>query len=177
MSTSRNSAVSPLGAVGGLTAAAPVAHRRVGYADIHSAVNAHSRLAYSEVLGDERADTAIGFIDRALGWFDTLGVPVERVLTDNGSCYRAFEFSRVLTDRGIRHTRTRPRRPQTDGKVERFHRTLLDEWAYVRVYRSEAARTRALDHWLHIYNHHRAHTALGGNPPTSRVNNLTVQYI
>jgi len=155
-----------------------VDHRsnRVGYAYIHSAVDAHSRLAYSEVLANERADTAIAFMGRALEWFGDLDVRVERVLTDNGSCYRAFEFSRYLTDRGIRHTRTRPRRPQTNGKVERFNRTLLDEWAYVRIYRSETARTRALDHWLHIYNHHRAHTALGGQPPISRVNNVNGQH-
>jgi transposase InsO family protein len=153
-----------------------VAHQRVGYAYVHSAVDAHSRVAYSEVLDDERAHTAIGFTHRAVDFFAGIGVGVERILTDNGSCYRAGEFSRTLTDAGIRHTRTRPRRPQTNGKVERFNRTLLDEWAYVRVYRTETARRAALARWLHLYNHHRAHTALGGHPPMSRVTNVTGEH-
>jgi transposase InsO family protein len=147
---------------------------RMGYAHIHSAVDAHSRLAYSEVLGDERAVTAIGFWRRARAFFEGYGITVERVLTDNGSCYIAREFDRELLAAGVTHTRTRPFRPQTNGKVERFNRTLLNEWAYARPYRSEVARTRALDRWLHLYNHHRHHTAIGG-PPVSRVNNLVGQ--
>jgi transposase InsO family protein len=152
-----------------------VARRRVGYAYVHSAVDAHSRVAYSEVLDDERATTAIAFTHRAVTFFAGIGVRVERILTDNGSCYRDT-FSRALTDAGIRHSHTRPRRPQTNGKVERFNRTLLDEWAYVRIYRSEHARRNTLARWLHLYNHHRAHTALGGQPPMSRVTNLTSQH-
>ena len=96
-------------------------------------------------------------------------------MTDNGPCYVANAFTKELIDAGIAHTRIRPYRPQTNGKVERFNRTLLDEWAYARPYRSEAARTRALDTWLHMYNHHRHHTAIGG-PPISRVNIVVGQY-
>jgi transposase InsO family protein len=134
-----------------------------------------SRLVYSEVLADEQADTAAAFWTRAVAWFAAHGVTIERVLTDNGSCYRSRQWAAACAAHGIRHQRTRPYRPQTNGKVERFHRTLLVEWAYVRVYTSEAARTRALTRWLHLYNHHRTHTALGGHPPASRVTNLSGQ--
>jgi transposase InsO family protein len=147
---------------------------RLGYAFVHSAVDAHSRLAYSEIHSDERAQTAIGFWLRAKAFFESYGIRIERVLTDNGACYRAKEFDKTLVADLIKHTRTKPYRPQTNGKVERYNRTLLNEWAYARPYRSEAARTRALDAWLHLYNHHRHHTAIGG-PPISRVNNLVGQ--
>jgi transposase InsO family protein len=156
-----------------------VAHHsttKVGYAFIHTAIDSHTRLAYSEVLHDEKAVTAIGFWERAHGWFAALGITIECVQTDNGACYKALAFSRSVTDRGVRHHRLPPRRPQWNGKVERFNRTLLDEWAYVRVYRSEQARTAALARWLHLYNHHRAHTSLGGNAPIDRVNNLHGQH-
>lgn len=145
-----------------------------GYAFIHSAVDANSRLAYSEIHPDEQAVTAIGFWRRAVAFFASYGITVERVITDNGSCYRAKTFRAVLVQAGITHTYTRPYRPQTNGKVERYNRTLLNEWAYARPYRSEAARTRALATWLHMYNHHRHHTAIGG-PPISHVNNLMGQ--
>lgn len=151
--------------------------QRVGYAYIHSAVDDHSRLAYSEVLGDERAATAVGFWGRAQAWFAEQGIIVAAVLTDNGSAYRSTVFARLCSEAGVRHRFTRAYRPQTNGKVERFNRTLLDEWAYVRVYRSEQSRTQALARWLHQYNHHRRHTALGGLPPVSRVTNLPAQYI
>lgn len=151
--------------------------QRVGYAYIHSAVDDHSRLAYSEVLGDERATTVVGFWDRARAWFAAHGVTARAVLTDNGSAYRSADFARACTEADVRHRRTRPYTPQTNGKVERFNRTLLEEWAYVRVYRSERSRTEALAHWLHQYNHHRGHTALCGLPPVSRVTNLAAQYI
>jgi transposase InsO family protein len=147
-------------------------HSRVGYAFIHSAVDDCSRLAYSEVLGDERAVTTVGFWQRACVWFAERGVTVRAVLTDNGSAYRSTDFSRACAAAAVRHHFTRPYRPQTNGKVERFNRTLLEEWAYVRVYRSEHARTAALASWLHSYNHHRGHAALGGHPPVSRVTNL-----
>jgi len=151
--------------------------QRVGYAYIHSAVDDHSRLAYSEVLGDERAGTAVDFWGRAQAWFAEQGVVVRAVLTDNGPAYRSIDFARHCSAAGVRHRFTRPYRPQTNGKVERFNRTLLEEWAYVRVYRSEQARTLALASWLHQYNHHRRHAALGGLPPVSRViTNLPAQY-
>jgi transposase InsO family protein len=147
---------------------------KMGYAFIHSAIDAHSRLAYSEVHANEQAVTMVGFWRRALKFFASYGITVERVMTDNGSCYRWKEFNRLLVEQAIAHTYTRPFRPQTNGKAERYNRTLLNEWAYARPYRSEAARTRALDTWLHMYNHHRHHTALGG-PPVSRINNLMGQ--
>ncbi|MGW6786494.1 IS481 family transposase [Streptomyces sp. NPDC054987] len=148
----------------------------IGYSFIHSAVDDHSRLAYSEVLSDERQHTAIGFWQRAQAFFATHGITVERVLTDNGSCYKAKLFTRTLAAAGITHKKIRPYRPQTNGKVERFNRTLLDEWAYLRPYTSNDERTEALADFLHTYNHHRCHTALGGHPPISRVNNPAGQY-
>lgn len=146
---------------------------RVGYAYVHTAIDDHSRLAYSEVLPDERGATAAGFWRRAEAWFRAHGIVVLRVLTDNGFCYRGQLFNEALGD--IKHRYCRPYRPQTNGKVERFHRTLLEEWAYARPYWRECDRTRVLAHWLHTYNHHRVHTAIGG-PPVSRVTNLPRKY-
>ena len=134
---------------------------RLGYAYVHSAIDAHSRLAYSEIHGDEQATTAIAFWRRARAFFSSYGIEIERVMSDNGSCYKAKAFTHELVSAGIVHTRTTPYCPQTNGKIERYNRTLLNEWAYARPYRSEAARTRALDTWLHMYNHHRHHTAIG----------------
>ncbi|MFD4241423.1 IS481 family transposase [Streptomyces sp. NPDC058525] len=148
----------------------------IGYSYVHSAVDDHSRLAYSEVLNDERKETAVGFWTRANAFFAGHAVTVERVLTDNGSCYKSKLFTQALAEAGITHKRTRPYRPQTNGKVERFNRTLLDEWAYQRTYTSTQERTEALTDFLHAYNHHRCHTALGGHPPISRVNNAAGQY-
>lgn len=150
--------------------------QRVGYAYIHSVVDDHSRLAYSEVLSDERAATVVGFWGRALASLAGRGVPVQAVLTDNGPAYRSADFARACVAVGVKHRFTRPYRPQTNGKVERFNRTLLEEWAYVRLYRSEQARTQALARWLHQYNHHRSHSALGGLPPITRVTNVPAQY-
>jgi transposase InsO family protein len=146
-----------------------------GYHFLHTAVDAHSRLAYSELLADERKETAAAFWLRANTWFNECGFAVRKVLTDNGSCYRSHAFRDALGD--IEHRRTRPYRPQTNGKVERFHRTLADEWAYARLYRSDAERCAEFPRWLHTYNHHRGHTALGGQPPATRVPNLSGQYI
>jgi transposase len=154
----------------------PGRHPRHGYGYLHAAVDDHSRLAYVELLGDERAQSCARFGRRAHRWFAVHGVSVHRVLTDNGVGYRSRVFRMTLADLGVRHRRTRPYRPQTNGKVERFNRTLLEEWAYRRLYRSNAARDRALQPWVHRYNHHRAHTALGGRPPISRVNNLPDYY-
>ena len=147
---------------------------RIGYAFVHSAVDDYSRLAYCEVLGDERQETAAAFWARAAAFFTHEGVQVREVLTDNGSCYRSKLFNGALGE--IRHHFTRPYRPQTNGKVERLNRTMLEEWAYVRPYASEDDRVAALADWLHLYNHHRGHTALGGRPPISRVSNLGGHY-
>ncbi|MFC4495949.1 IS481 family transposase [Streptomyces ovatisporus] len=147
-----------------------------GYSYLHTAVDDHSRLAYSEIHTDEKKETATNFWKRAHLFFTQAGITVERVLTDNGSCYRSHDWRAALAAAGIAHKRTRPYRPQTNGKVERFNRTLLDEWAYARPYRSESERQAAFPTWLHTYNHHRGHTALGGQPPASRVPNLTGQY-
>ena len=145
-----------------------------GYHYLHTAIDGHSRLAYSELLGDERKETAAEFWSRANAWFAECGISVRKVLTDNGSCYRSTAFADALG--GIEHRRTRPYRPQTNGKVERFHRTVADEWAYARLYRSDAERCDEFITWLHTYNYHRGHTALGGQPPASRVPNLSGQY-
>ena len=140
----------------------------MGFDFVHSAIDAHSRLAFSEVLGDERGPTCESFWHRAQAFFEAHAIEVEAVLTDNARNYLGFDFTRALGS--IEHRKIRPRQPQTNGKVERLNRTLLDEWAYVRVYTSNAQRTRALDRWLHTYNHHRGHTALGGEPPISATN-------
>jgi transposase InsO family protein len=146
-----------------------------GYAYLHHVIDDHSRLAYSEILADERKETVVAFWARAQAWFTASGITVARVLTDNGSAYRSKLFAEALGTT-IKHKRTRPYRPQTNGKVERFNRTLLEEWAYARPYASEAERVAAYPDFLHRYNHHRGHTALGGLPPAARVTNLAGQY-
>ena len=148
----------------------------LGYQYLHNAVDDHSRLAYTEILADETRESAADFWTRAHAFFAAHGITVKRVLTDNGSCYRSHLWRDTLTNAGITHKRTRPRRPQTNGKVERYNRTMLEEWAYASVYRTETERREALPNWLHIYNHHRGHTALNGLPPASRVPNLSGQY-
>jgi transposase InsO family protein len=156
--------------------ARPGRHRKTGYAYIHTAIDDHSRLAYSEIHDDETAATAAAFWTRAHAFYAARGITVRAVLTDNGSCYRSRLFNDELAATATTHRFCRPYRPQTNGKVERFNRTLLDEWAYVRPYRSEAERRRRLDKWLHLYNHHRSHTSLGGLTPANRVNNLPAHY-
>ena len=151
----------------------PNRHRGSGYAYLHNAVDDHSRLAYSEVLGDERKETAAAFWRRAEAWFASCGITVDRVLTDNGSCYRSRDFAAALGP--VTHKWTRPYRPQTNGKVERFNRTLLEEWAYAREYRCEADRVAAYPTWLHTYNHHRGHSSLKGKSPIDLVPNLPGQ--
>jgi transposase InsO family protein len=148
----------------------------VGWDYVHVAVDDATRLAYAEVLDDEKASTAIGFLTRATAFYRRHGVIVERVLTDNGSPYRSAVHALACRALGIRHLRTRPRRPQTNGKAERFIRTMLGGWAYGAIYGSSRERTEALDGWLWTYNHHRRHTAIGRQPPITRLNNLLGSY-
>jgi transposase InsO family protein len=147
-------------------------HNTVGWEFVHIAVDDYSRLAYAEVLDDERASTAAGFLRRAVAYYQRHGIHVERILTDNGSCYRGTLHALACRQLGIRHSRTRPYRPQTNGKAERFIRTLLTGWAYGAIYRSSTERTAALDGWLWHYNHRRRHSALGHQPPVTRTNLL-----
>jgi transposase InsO family protein len=144
----------------------------VGWEYVHVAVDDYSRLAYAEVLTDEKAATAIAFLRRAAAFYGRHGIRVEGVLTDNGSCYRAALHALACQRLGIRHLRTRPYRPQTNGKAERFIRTLINSWAYGAIYRSSRERTAALDGWLWHYNHRRRHSALGHQTPISRTNLL-----
>jgi transposase InsO family protein len=144
----------------------------VGWEFVHVCVDDYSRLAYAEVLKDEKATTAIAFLQRAVAFYRRHGIKVERLLTDNGSCYRSTIHALACKALGIKHLRTRPYRPQTNGKAERFIRTLTNGWAYGAIYRSSNERTRALDGWLWHYNHRRRHSALGHQPPISRTNLL-----
>ena len=146
-------------------------YARTGYTYLHTAIDDYSRVAYTEALPDESGRTCAAFWRRATAWFAARGVIIERVLTDNHFSYRGLLFNQALAETGVAHRYCRPYRPQTNGKVERFHRTMLEEWAYVRPYRRESERIAALARWLHGYNHHRVHTAVGG-PPITRVTNL-----
>ncbi|MCG3753308.1 IS481 family transposase [Amycolatopsis sp. Poz14] len=147
-------------------------HARTGTAFVHTVIDDHSRVAYAEICADEKADTAVGVLHRAVAWFADRGVTVERALSDNGACYRSSAWRGTCTELGITPKRTRPYRPQTNGKIERFHRTLAEGWAYARFYPSEHDRRAALPGWLHFYNHHRPHTSTGGKPPVTRLTNL-----
>jgi transposase InsO family protein len=149
---------------------------RVGTCFVHTVIDDYSRVAYAEVHDDEKAVTAAGVLYRAVAWFAERGVTVERVLSDNGSAYVSHLWRDSCADLGIKHKRTRPRRPQTNGKIERLHRTMADGWAYKKLYNSESARRAALAGWLHQYNHHRPHSALGGLPPISRLDNLAAHH-
>ncbi len=146
-----------------------------GWDFVHIAIDDCTRLAYAEVLSDEQAVTAIAFLRRAVAFFRRHGITVERLLTDNGSPYRAAIHAIACKQLGIRHLRTRPRRPQTNGKAERFIRTMLGGWAYGALYGTNHERTAALDGWLWTYNHRRRHSALG-QPPITRLNNLLGTY-
>ncbi len=150
---------------------------RTGTAYLHIGIDDHSRLAYVEIHSDEKTQTALAVLHRAVAWYAAHGVTVERVLSDNGSCYRSHAWRDTCTELGITPKRTRPYRQQTNGKIERFNRTLLDEWAYARFYDSEDQRRAALPGWLHFYNHHRAHSAIGRRPPISRLTNLPGHHI
>jgi transposase InsO family protein len=148
----------------------------IGWEYVHVAIDDATRLAYAEVLQDEKASTAIAFLRRALVFFTRHGMQVRELLTDNGSAYRSAVHAIACRTLGIRHLRTRPRRPQTNGKAERFIRTMLGGWAYGAIYGSSAERTAALDGWLWTYNHRRRHQAIGRQTPISRVNNLLGSY-
>jgi len=152
--------------------AAGIERKTIGWEYVHVAVDDYSRLAYAEMLRDEKATTAIGFLRRTIAFYRRHGIHVERVLTDNGSAYVSATHALACKALAIRHSRTRPYRPQTNGKAERFIRTLLDGWAYGAIYRSSTERTAALDGWLWYYNHRRRHSALGRQPPVSRTNVL-----
>ena len=146
----------------------------VGHSFLHSAIDDNSRLVYSEILTNEKKETAAGFWTRANAFYGSHGITVLRVMTDNGSCYRSRFFNDALGD--IKHKFTRPYRPQTNGKIERFHRTLAAEWAYARHYSSDDARADAYQDWIHSYNHHRPHTGIGGKSPIDRVHNVNGKY-
>jgi transposase InsO family protein len=150
--------------------------RRVGYTYLHCAVDDHSRVAYVEAHDNEQAETLVEFWGRAQNWFRARGMTVDEVMSDNGSNFRSRVFAEVLAKRAIKHRRTRPYRPQSNGKVERFNRTMADEFLYSFTFRSENERRRRLDRWVHDYNHHRNHTAVGG-PPATRVHNVCGSYI
>ena len=144
----------------------------VGWEYVHVCVDDYSRLAYVEVLPNEKAATAAGFLHRAVAFYRRYGIQIERVLTDNGGAYLTVVHALACKALGIRHSRTRPYRPQTNGKAERFIRTLINGWAYGAIYRSSQERTAALDGWLWHYNHQRRHSALGHQPPVTRTNLL-----
>jgi transposase InsO family protein len=147
-----------------------------GWDYVHIAIDDATRLAYAEVLANEKAETAVGFLQRAVEFFGRHGIVCERVITDNGSPYISRAHAIACRQLGLRHLRTRPYRPQTNGKAERFIRTMLEGWAYGPIYGSSQERTRALDGWLWHYNHHRKHQAIGRQPPIQRVNNLLGTY-
>ncbi|GAA3224407.1 IS481-like element IS1649 family transposase [Pseudonocardia petroleophila] len=151
-------------------------HPKMGTGYLHTVLDDHSRVAYTEMCDDETAATAVAVLHRAVAWFAARHVTVRAVLTDNGACYRSHLWREACAELEIRHRRTRPYRPQTNGKVERFHRTLVEGWAFRRLYASETHRRKALPGWIHEYNHHRPHTACGGHPPITRLTNLSDQY-
>ena len=146
--------------------------RGAGYQVLHVCNDDHSRACYMEVLPDEKKGTTASFLQRALLHFQSQGVQIRKLLTDNGSAYRSKEFKAMREAYGLKHSRTRPYRPRTNGKAERLIQTALREWAYGPTWQSSDERNLALDSWLHFYNHHRPHSALGGRPPVTRLNNL-----
>jgi len=144
----------------------------IGTCFLHTVIDDHSRVAYVEAHDDETKQTATAVLRNAVAWFAARGVTVHRVLSDNGSCYRSNLWAQTCADLGITAKRTRPYRPQTNGKIERFHRTLAEGWAFKKFYSSESARLAALPAWVHEYNHHRPHSAIGKHSPVTRLNNL-----
>jgi transposase InsO family protein len=152
------------------------ASRGYGWDFVHVMIDDHSRLAYAEILPNERGETAVGFLTRAVAWFATLGVQVQRVMTDNGSPYVSTAHATACRQLGLRHLRTRPYRPRTNGKAERFIQTLQNEWAYARLYGTSAERAAALPAFLSHYNFKRRHGSLGHQAPATRLNNLIRNY-
>jgi transposase InsO family protein len=147
--------------------------KMVGWECVHVAIDDCTRLAYAEVLPDQKASTVVVFLRDAVAFFERHGMTVEQLLTDNGSAYQSIVHAIACRALGLRHLRTRPYRPQTNGKAERFIRTMLGSWAYGAIYRDSAERTAALDGWLWHYNHHRRHSALGHKPPIVRLRERT----
>ena len=150
--------------------------RLIGWEYVHVAIDDATRLAYAEVLSNEKGSTAVGFLQRAIKFYALHGITVQAVLTDNGSAYVSTLHAVACRTLGLKHLRTRPYRPQTNGKAERFIRTMLAGWAYGATYRTSTERTAALDGWLHYYNHQRRHSALGHHPPITKVTNLLRNY-
>jgi transposase InsO family protein len=144
----------------------------IGTCYLHTVIDDHSRVAYVEARDDETKETSVDVLRNAVAWFDERSVTVHRVLSDNGGAYRSFLWRDTCAELGITPKRTRPYRPQTNGKIERFHRTLTEGWAFKKFYNSESARIAALPAWIHQYNHHRPHSAIGKAPPITRLNNL-----
>jgi transposase InsO family protein len=155
------------------TDAAGLRRKTVGWEFVHIAIDDCTRLAYAEVLSNEKASTVVAFLHRAVAFFERHGMNVQRLLTDNGGAYRSGVHAIACRILGIRHLHTRPYRPQTNGKAERFIRTMLAGWAYGAIYRNSTERTAALDGWLFHYNHHRKHSALRHKPPIARLNERT----
>ncbi len=159
----------------------PYKSRGAGWEFVHVAIDDHSRIAFAKVMPNERKRSATDFLKAALAYYESLGIKVERVMSDNGSCYRSFAFRRLCKQRGLRHIRTRPYTPKTNGKAERFIQTSLREWAYAQAYRNSAQRKSELPIWLHRYNWHRPHAGIDDKVPISRLglpeNNLLRLHI
>jgi len=155
--------------------------RKPGWEFVHVCIDDHSRLAFSQVLASERKEDAIAFLKAAVAWYRKLGIRVERVMTDNGSCYRSKAFTKTCAALGLKHIRTKPYTPKTNGKAERFIQSSLREWAYGRAYQTSEQRKAELPYWLHHYNWHRPHAGINRKPPISRsgldVNNLLRLHI
>ena len=148
----------------------------VGTCYLHTVIDDHSRVAYVEARDDETKETATEVLRNAVAWFAVRGVTVRRVLSDNGSCYKSHLWRDTCTELGVTPKKTRPYRPQTNGKIERFHRTLAEGWAFKKFYNSESARLAALPAWVHEYNHHRPHSAIGKAAPITRLDNLAEHH-
>jgi transposase InsO family protein len=144
--------------------------RGIGWEFVHVCIDDASRLSYAEVLEDEKGTTASAFLRRAMAWFAARGIETKRILTDNGSCYVSKIFDETCCSLNVKHSRTRPYRPRTNGKAERFIQTLIREWAYAFTFHTSLERVHHLPRYLHFYNHHRAHSALGGRLPACRLN-------